>query len=48
MGKIMNKEAISYYQSVSPIIEEFCKPLDDYFGIPFLCIIKFTKKMLHT
>ena len=32
----MNREAISYYQSVSPIIEEFCKPLNDYFSISLL------------
>ncbi len=44
MGKIMNREAISYYQTVSPIIEEFCKPLDDYFGIPFFMYYKIYKK----
>ena len=44
MGKIMNREAITYYQSVSLIIEEFCKPLDDYFGIPFFMYYKIYKK----
>ena len=36
----MNKAAIEYYQSVSSVMENFCKPLNDYLGISLLTYFK--------
>jgi hypothetical protein len=38
----MNKNVVDFYKVTSPAIKDFCKPLDDYLGIPFFPIIKFT------
>jgi DNA-binding CsgD family transcriptional regulator len=36
----MNKEAIEYYQSVSSVIEDFCRPLNNYFNIAYFSYFK--------
>ena len=36
----MNRDAISYYQSASSVMEEFCRPLNDYFSIPLFVYFK--------
>lgn len=39
----MNKDAIVYYQSIYSRIEDFCKPLNDYFGIALFIYYKVYK-----
>jgi DNA-binding CsgD family transcriptional regulator len=36
----MNNNAIEYYKSVSSVMEKFCEPLNDYFGISLLTYFK--------
>lgn len=36
----MNSEALNYYQSISSIMESFCKPLNDYLGVSFFLHFK--------
>lgn len=40
MVTIMNKEALGYYQNCSQLMKNFCKPLDNYFGIPLVVYFK--------
>ena len=39
-----DKRSLEYYESIDPTIKEFCKPLNDHFGISFFVHIKVYKK----
>ncbi len=41
---MFNKQAIAYQQSVSSQIVAFCKPLNDYLGVPFFMYYKIYKE----
>ena len=36
----MNREAIEYYKSISTIMENFCRPLNDYLGVSLFIYFK--------
>lgn len=40
----MNKEALHYYQTASLQMQDFCKPLNTYFGIPLVVYFKAFQK----